>query len=214
MKEYHKIKTVFLRDPDTKYKTLLEGQYAIPEFEYLQHNVWVLTEKVDGTNICVMWDGNNITFGGKTEKAQIPVHLMNRLNEMFLSKVTDFRDIFDADAINVCLYGEGYGAKIEKGGGNYKADGQDFVLFDVRINEWWLQRSDVEDIAEKLGIGAVPIIGYTTLPEMVEKVRKGFMSRWGKFQAEGIVAKPAIELRARNGGRIITKLKWKDFERS
>lgn len=32
-------------------------------------------------------------------------------------------EVFGCDA---CLYGEGYGAKIQKGGGNYRAD-QDFV---------------------------------------------------------------------------------------
>jgi hypothetical protein len=54
MKEYHKIQTVFKRDPSNNYKTLLEGEFAIPEFGYLQDNEWVFTEKVDGTNIRVM----------------------------------------------------------------------------------------------------------------------------------------------------------------
>jgi hypothetical protein len=218
MKEYHKIQTVFKRDPETKYKTLLEDDYSKPEFEYLQHNKWIFTEKVDGTNIRVMFNGNQIIFGGKTDRAQIPGKLLNRLRERFDHQLDFFKAIFDdgnediLEHLEVCFYGEGYGAKIQKGGGNYCID-QDFVLFDVNVNGWWLQRNDIEDIAVKFGIDVVPIIGEGTLPEMVEKVRGGFHSQWGDFMAEGIVARPETELRARNGERIITKLKVKDFIR-
>lgn len=206
MKEYHKIVTVFERDPETKFRTLREGRFALPEFDYLQNNKWVWTEKVDGINIRVMFDGE-LTFGGKTDRAQIPAHLANRLNELFLPLKDKFAEMFEDGC---CLYGEGYGAKIQKGGGNYRPD-QDFVLFDVKIGDWWLQRKDVEDIGGKLGLDVVPVIGTGTLHEMVAKTKEGFKSQWGDFLAEGIVARPATELKARNGGRIITKIKNKDW---
>jgi len=57
----------------------------------------------------------------------------------------------------------------------------------------------------------VPIIGMGTLHEMVELAKTGFKSRWGDFMAEGVVAKPAVELKSRNGERIITKIKYKDL---
>ena len=128
MNEYHKIQTVFKRDPDNNFKTLLDGEYSMPEFEYLKNNIWVFTEKVDGTNIRIMFDGESIKFGGKTDNAMIPSVLLNKLNETFLPQVEKFKSIFDCP---VCLYGEGYGAKIQKGGGNYRQD-QDFVLFEDR----------------------------------------------------------------------------------
>jgi ATP-dependent RNA circularization protein (DNA/RNA ligase family) len=206
VKEYRKIQTVFKRDPGTKFKTLLEGEYSLPEFEYLADNWWVFTEKVDGTNIRVMFDGEQITFGGKTDNTQIPAFLVAKLNERFLPQLETFKELFDG----VCLYGEGYGANIQKGGGNYRQD-QDFVLFDVKIGDWWLRRYDIEDISKKLGIDIVPVIGSGTLAEMVEKARQGFNSIWGDFKAEGIVARPAIELKTRSGHRIITKVKCKDF---
>lgn len=208
MKEYHKIQTVFKRDPENNFKTLIHGEYSIPEFDYLKGNQWIFTEKVDGTNIRVMFDGEIITFGGKTDRAQIYAGLANRLNEKFLPQIDLFRTIFDS--AEVCLYGEGYGAKIQKGGGNYRQD-QDFVLFDVRIGEWWLQRHDIEDIATKLSLDVVPIIGVGTLGEMIGEVKLGFKSQWGNFDAEGIVARPEIELKTRNGSRIITKIKTRDF---
>lgn len=206
MNEYPKIPTLFKRNPETKYRTLLEGEYATPELAYLQFNQWLLTEKVDGTNIRVMWRlATGLAFGGKTDNAQIPAHLTNRLNEMFQGK--DFDAVFDGDA---CLYGEGYGAKIQKGGGNY-SDTQEFVLFDVKVGDWWLERPNIEDVAGKLGLRCVPVYARGPLSVMVDIVRGGFKSRWGDFPAEGLVARPAVSLVARNGDRIITKLKTKDF---
>ncbi len=210
MKEYHKIQTVFKRDAETKHKNLLEGEWTLPEFDYLQNNPWVFTEKVDGTNIRVMFDGERITFGGKTDAAQIPATLGTRLNEVFLPLAETFANVFNST--DVCLYGEGYGAKIQKGGGNYRPD-QDFVLFDVKVGEWWLQRADVEDVAANLGIAVVPIIGEGTLNDMIEMARSGICSTWGEFEAEGIVARPKTELRTRNGQRLITKIKCRDFAR-
>lgn len=209
MKEYHKIHTVFKRNMETKQKTLLEGVYALPEFEYLQRNEWVFTEKVDGTNIRVIYQDGTLSFAGKTDNTQIPIPLFNKLTDIFTPLIPKLAEMFSADASDVCLYGEGYGEKIQSGG-KYCV-GNNFVLFDVNINGWWLSRKDVEDIGAKLGIDIVPIIGYGTLTYMVDVTRTGFKSQWGDFEAEGIVARPRIELTARNGNRIITKIKHKDF---
>ena len=215
MKEYHKIQTVFLRDPATNHKTLLLGEYALPEFAFLENARWVFTEKVDGTNIRVMWTsgegvGTGLRFGGKTDAATTPPFLLDKLAQRFAPQIDRLREIFPDGG---CLYGEGYGARIQKGGGNYRGD-VDFVLFDVKVGDWWLQRDAVEDVAAKLSLDVVPIIGMGTLFEMVGMARDGFASRWNdKFQAEGIVARPATELRTRNGQRIITKIKYRDFTR-
>ncbi len=210
MQKYHKIPTVFKRDPDTKFRTLLEGEYATPELAYLRSTQWRLTEKVDGINIRVMWHPMlGITFGGKTDNAQIPAHLVNRLNEMFSVKAGVFTSAFDDP---VCLYGEGYGAKIQKGGGNYSKT-QEFVLFDVKIGDWWLEWEDIVRVAGKLELQTVPVHDITPLPKMIDIVRAGFTSAWGDFQAEGLVARPVVSLMTRHGSRIITKLKTKDFRR-
>ena len=209
MTEYHKIQSIFKRDMTSKRKTLIEGEWTLPEFEYLAGNAWTFTEKVDGTNIRVIFKDSGVTFGGRTEDAQIPAKLVERLNERFLPMVAKLGEVFvDGAAV---LYGEGYGAKIQKGGGNYRAD-QDFVLFDVRVGPWWLQRADVEDVAQKLGIDVVPIIGEGTLHEAIAAAKAGIPSMWGDFQAEGIVARPKTELKTRNGHRIITKIKCRDFK--
>lgn len=216
MKEYHKIQTVFERDPETKFKRLMNGRYANPVFEYLALNKWVFTEKVDGTNIRVMLppyqeDGKQygITFGGKTDEAQIPAKLVVRLDEIFRSEEARAK-LMAMFPSGGCLYGEGFGAGIQAAGKHY-APAQDFVLFDVKVGDWWLERGSVEDVARDLGLQIAPVIGTGTLPEMVQKAKIGFTSQWGDFPSEGIVARPACELKTRAGDRIIAKIKHKDF---
>lgn len=205
MKEYHKIQSIFKRDEKTH--KVIVGDFSLLEFEYLQHNTWVWTEKIDGTNIRVVWDTESVYFGGRTNNAQIPVFLYDKLNELFPARL--FRDYFPENTLT--LYGEGYGAKIQKGGGNYISSGVDFILFDVLIGSWWLKREDVEDIANKLAIKTVPVIGKGSLIEATDFVKKGFNSTFGNFLGEGLVLKPEVELFNRMGHRIITKIKNKDF---
>lgn len=209
METYHKIQTVFKRDPETNYKTLLIGQYSIPEFEYLADNRWDFTEKIDGMNIRIIWDGERVSFNGKTDNAQLPGNLVNKLNGKIEFLEDKFRTHFSDKP--VCLYGEGYGAGIQKGG-CYRED-QDFVLFDVKM-ESWFGRGYIEDIAHDFEMDIVPMVGWGPLSDMIDIVKNGFISRWGDFMAEGIVARPSQELLCRNGNRIITKLKYRDFPRN
>ena len=203
MKEYPKIETILDRDEQT-FK-VIEGKWRLPEFAYLQTNQWMFTEKVDGTNVRVMWDGKTIKFGGRTDDAQMPTFLLAKLQELF--PATKFGEFTDP----VCLYGEGYGARIQKGGGNYNPKGVDFILFDVRIGEWWLKWEDVQDVARRLEIRHVPVIRKGTLLEAVALVRRGLQSQWGNFLAEGVVLRPTVDLATRHGDRLIGKLKGKDF---
>jgi len=214
VKEYHKIQTIFKRDMTSKKAPIILGSYSLPEFEYLKDNTWVFTEKVDGTNVRVIWNGEKVTFGGKTDNAQMPIFLLHKLQALFESDTAkqSFIHQFGEGDVEVCLYGEGYGAKIQKGGGNYILGGVDFVLFDVKVGDWWLQREAVEEIASLFDIGVVPILGEGTLQDAVELARKGFHSQWGNFLAEGLVLRPKTELRTRGGHRLITKIKHSDFQ--
>lgn len=207
MKEYHKIQSVFMRDPENNNKTFIMGEWSMPEFGYLATNDWLLTEKIDGTNIRVIWnpDTMKVMFSGKTDDAQLLSKLVFNLYEMF--PIDLFEKVFPKTP--VCLYGEGYGAGIGKGG-KYRPD-PGFILFDVKIGDWWLTRANVEDVATKLGIDTVPIIGTGTLWNAIDKTRDGFNSIFGNFIAEGIVARPVIDLFTRKGERIITKVKNRDF---
>ena len=215
MNKYHKIQTVWLRDPENSHKPLLEGQWSKEEFEYLKSLMWSWREKIDGTNIRVKWmehgtDFTPLEFGGKTDKSDIQPSLLARLPEIF--SIEEMRKVFEEKP--VCLYGEGHGKKIQKAGEFYLPDRVDFILFDVKIEDYWLQRKDVELIAERFGIKVVPIVGEGTLEEAIELTRIGMDSHISEVPQlmEGIVATPKVELMQRNGARIITKIKHKDFK--
>lgn len=211
MTEYHKIQTMFKRE-QAKPCRIIPGAWTTPEFEYLKDNRWEFTEKVDGTNIRVMFNGLALKYGGKTDSAQTPCDLIERLHGIFDLQLEAMKGLFCQEGKplpDVCLYGEGYGAGIQRGG-CYKAM-KDFVLFDIKIGELYLKRSDIEDIAGKLGCDVVPVIGRGTLQQAIDIVKVGFKSTWGDFMAEGIVARPIAELKDRRGHRIITKIKHRDF---
>ena len=72
MKQYHKIQSVFKRDPANNHKTFLMGEWSTPALEYLADCQWEWTEKVDGTNIRVILnDSGVVEFRGKTDRAQL-----------------------------------------------------------------------------------------------------------------------------------------------
>ena len=220
MRPYHKVHGLYkrYREGEKKGKFII-GEYSRSEFELLKDIKWVWTEKIDGTNIRVCWYRcplvDKVEFKGKTDKAEVPKHLLERLKELFPPE--KLRTLFplSEEAPDVCLYGEGYGYKIQKGckyfGGEKKVD---FILFDIKIGNTWLKREDVEEITRQLGIDVVPIIGEGTIDQAVEIMTKqGFYSTFSdSFLAEGIVLRPKIELLDRRGHRIITKLKHKDWE--
>ena len=188
------------------------------------------TEKIDGTNMSIYiipqrlytLDGEpngiydyTIEVHGKTIKANLNQNLVNNIltkwpKEMLVDVFTVNGNIPTEPII---LYGEGYGAGIQKGG-NYIKNDVDFILFDIRIGNFWLERDSIEDIASKLQMKVVSIIGYYSINEAIEYVKKGFKSTIAEnkdYDAEGLVLKFPFGLLKRNCDRIMTKIKTCDF---
>lgn len=213
MRPYPKIATVYKRDERGK---ILLNEFSRPEFEYLKDNYWEIEEKIDGTNIRIGWDGHKITIGGRTDNAQIPTFLLNKLNELLppekLAKVFPWDEEDEEHTLNVVLYGEGFGARIQKGGGNYLKDDVGFALFDVWAGGLWLTRLSVQDIATTLGLHAPASLMLGQLSELERLCRNRFESSFGPFTAEGAIARPEGGFLDRRGQRIITKLKCRDLE--
>lgn len=212
MNEYTKIETIFERDMEGT-KKLIEGKFRNETVEFLKDNQWICTEKIDGTNIGIVWDGHKVSYQGRTERAQIPANLMNKLIEMFGGETNE--ELFEQKfgETQVILFGEGYGAKIQKGGGNYRSD-VSFILFDAYLPEQnlWLKRDALEDIAKTFGIDVVPIVLTGTLHEAVDFVKQKPKSTIGVAEMEGLVCKPAVDMLDRMGRRVIVKVKVRDFE--
>ena len=210
MIEYNKIETVYERDTSGS-KKLIEGQFRNETVKYLADNCWEFTEKIDGTNIRVYWDGHKITFGGRTERAQIPTHLFTKLQEIFLTNEVEelFEQKFGEN--EVILFGEGYGTKIQKVGSLYRPD-VGFILFDVMIGGNYQPRSTVEDVAACFSLEVVPIVLRGTIASGIRYVKGKPTSTIGNAPMEGIVGRPKVEMRDRCGKRVIVKIKVCDFE--
>lgn len=207
--EYHKIETLFERDKETfvvdpsRIKSSVLG--TIKE--------WDVTEKIDGTNIRVMLsEDGEVSFGGRTDAAQIPGDLLQYLMRTFPAEKVRSVLWRGGEPTRAILYGEGYGPGIQKGGGLYRSD-KAFILFDVLVGDkWWMERETVDEIAANLGIDTVPYLGRWSLDEIVAAVRTPFPSKIGTAMAEGVVARPIETLFDRRGNRVIIKLKTRDFQ--
>ena len=164
---------------------------------------------MDGTNIRIVWDGHKVSFFGRTDKAQIPAELTNRLIELFGGNENEelFEQKFGEK--EVMLIGEGYGGKIQ--GKRGYSEKEDFILFDVAVEGCYLSRGAVKEIAEYFQIKAVPVILIGTIQDGIDYVKTKPKSEIGAEISEGLVGRPLFELNNNTGRRIITKIKVRDF---
>ena len=231
MIKYTKIDTLFARDQET-FKVVPD---ILRKVEFTLFDLWDVSEKINGTNIRICFDypspehlslgAPRLRFGGRSNNAQIPAFLLDYLQEIFT--IEKMLAAFDEDS-TVTLFGEGYGAKIQKGGGNYRPNGVAVRLFDVNIapraiigqstRGIWLRQEDVLDVASKLGVGVATNYGSMHVKEIINMARDGELSSVaiedggtpGHLQ-EGVVARAPFGVLDRLGRRIMWKLKTKDF---
>jgi hypothetical protein len=213
---YQKIPGLYKFDPETRQYT---DQATSPELDALWDvPIWNFTEKIDGTNIRVIWDGYRVQFAGRTDNAQIPPKLLAHLQDKFGGPEMErvFEEKFGVpEAGVVVLYGEGYGPKIQKGGGNY-GDEVSFILFDVKVGSYWLLREAIQDIADYFVVPIVPLVlENVEVGQAIMFVQDGFNSVSGKpgveFEAEGLVGVTSMGLLNRAGHRISVKVKGRDL---
>jgi len=213
---YPKINTLWKRDDNGK---IIEGEHSIPEFNNIKR--WEVTEKIDGMNIRIYFKRDpdhlgafkGVEYFGRSDNAQIPNQLQQFLEKIFTYE--KFCEIFDDDVDSVWLFGEGYGPKIQSGGGGY-TDNQEFILFDVVVENMWLERDSVFDIAEKFGIVSVPIISINPMVESeiceyVKSKKTTIIGNNDNFIMEGVVCRPKPMMFDRRGNPIMMKLKVRDY---
>lgn len=216
--EYPHTDNVWARD-DTTHR-LIEDAWRTPEFGLLRDVNWRATEKVDGTNIRIFVGEEGIPMVlGRTKDAQLPRPLLQALTDLLTPKIARLKaqfsitNAYEEGTSKVVLYGEGYGPGIQRGG--WYRDTPGFILFDVRVGRWWLTWDTMVSIAMALELDHVPVVTVAPLPMLVSLVRGGFRSIVAQAatteQAEGVVARPLVDLFDRRGNRIQVKIKTKDF---
>jgi hypothetical protein len=204
---YPGILNLWKRDPKThKY---IAGDWFSDSFYTLRNLNWIGTEKIDGMNTRVIWDGNSVRVGGRSDNAQMPVRLLNHLQEEYHPwKFEGYPPMI--------IYGEGYGAGIQKVGSQYIHDGNSFIAFDIMETYpdgtcRLMDRANFYRITGELGIPMVPIHFGGKLEDASWFVKEGLQSKMGDLVAEGLVLRPEEELFDRFGNRMIIKIKTNDF---
>lgn len=215
-KYYPKIQSLYKRDPKTN--RIIEGDFSLPEFEYLQTLKWHATEKIDGTNVFLEYTitekGADLFIGGRTEKTKHPDYLMAKLTSIAESiNIFELIENLKPGQV-VTIFGEGYGNKIQAVGNGYLKDKVDFIVFDIRINNYWLPYSEILKVASKANLKVVPNLGEYTLSQACKLMQIGFPSLIAEnkiMMAEGMILRPVVPLFTSRGERITVKIKYKDF---
>ena len=228
---YPKINTLWKRHPDSG--IIMPQHYSKDEFRNIK--MWHISEKVDGMNVRVEYNRYvdeslkiavlpTVKFGGRTDKAQMPKELMQYLEAVF---TPDIFELVFPQATYVCLFGEGYGHKIQKGGHQYTPN-QEFVLFDVFVDGWWVKQDTVTDIAADFMIERVPVLGIWTKDKAQDFVdpRVPINPEWSAMgnipfsiiakepkEMEGVMCRSHPLMLFRNRTPIQFKLKVRDFKR-
>lgn len=208
MKEYRKIPNVFKFDE--KYKKVIGLNEP---FNSLSKLTWIGTEKVDGTNIRIHWDGHKIEIGGRTDKAEFQADLKTYLDSIFLTEEMEyiFEQVFGEK--DVMIFGEGYGPKIQNGG-TY-SDTPKFIVFDIDINGYHLNRTKINEVSEKLGLDSVPIVFSGDIYDAIKFVGNNPSSRINaKHEMEGLVLElEDLDIYDSKGERIKCKCKYRDIKK-
>lgn len=221
--EYPKIDTLY--DRDERHRVIV-GKLRRPEFGIIKR--WSITEKIHGRNTRVtLFDTGEVEYGGKTDTAEIPPELLEYLKRIFPPDVLKAALWLPNKTLPkvATIYGEGYGPRMVPGSGIYRKD-VSFRLFDSLIEgvdgSWWLERANLENVAEKLGVRCVPLLSVIyDLPESLSdleniiKISRVATEENNNFSAvaEGIVARTDPLLFNRKGELLMWKLKTKDFKK-
>lgn len=234
---YEKILAPFGRDSGRD-KYVNEDKWSKPEFEMLQNADWNWTQKIDGTNLNVVWDGDKVSYLGHTDKTQWNDRSKKLIEETFCTPEAEtvFEQLYGEQPVVVSMelvskdFSQNYG----------HPDGY-FYVFDIRngsTGKYWTSEEVLGRFAdafdpERKTIGKVQVLLEGSIRDAVRYVKlanatwnKDFKSScfddgkkvWrvenplGSYPLEGIVGRLPVELYNSRGERVICKVKCRDFE--
>lgn len=223
---YPKITSPFKRT-DNKSKTVNVGVWFDEYAEFFGENEipFYATEKVDGTNLNIIYDGNHVHYTGHTDKTvwnpEVEEWIKNNFNANF-EQICE--QLFGENEIRLC--GELIGPKIQSN--FYKLEDYKFILFDIHndtTNTWW-RREKIEEIAKELNLDIVPLVMNKFSFANLSTESKNSLMGWTYIlqnnvkleskinkdvEIEGFVVRPLMEILKANGERVIYKIKIKDI---
>jgi len=212
--KFDKFSSPFKKDNNFKNTTELSQEFPTGK--------WILTEKIDGTNIRIILtkldeDGKReIHLGSRklilNEKDKGSKQYMDCLKEVNLHKI---REYFEDVNSTIIIYGEGYGAGIQKGGIYSKE--KNFRVFDIRIGKAYQDFEYVKKVCMDNQLNLVPILGdikeinYHDCKYHLHEFKETSIKEGSGGKPEGLVIKFEPVLLNKYGERLIFKIKFKDF---
>lgn len=166
-------------------------------------------EKIHGTSAHIRYKYNELNYfsGGEKHEKFVSIFDVDKLKAKFF-------ELFDDT--NITIYGEAYGGKCQGMSETYGKELK-FVVFDVKIDDSWLDVPSAEDVASKLGLEFVDYEKVDTDLEALNKERdkdsvQAIRNNCGEGKLrEGVVLRPLMEFTKNNGSRIIVKHKRDEF---
>ncbi len=213
--KYTKFSSPFVKDE--KYLNIDELSQELPIGN------WIKTEKIDGTNIRIILtkpdeEGNReILIGSRklilNKEDKGSRQYLDCLKEVNLNKIKEY---FEEIKSTVVIYGEGYGAGVQRGG--IYAKDKNYRVFDIRIGLAYQDFEYVKKVCIDNQLNIVPIfsnVDEITYQECLESLRHfdGTLINEGCGGVpEGLVYKFEPVLLNKYGERLIFKIKRKDFK--
>lgn len=166
-------------------------------------------EKVHGTSAHISWKNDQLTFfsGGEKHDRFVALFDQEKLRETLTNRFGGF---------HVVIYGEAYGGKQQGMSNTYGKDLR-FIVFDIQINEIWLNVPKMDKVATDLGFEVVPWEKVETNIDTLNAIRDrpsevAIRRNCGNDKMrEGIVVRPLEEMTMNNGERVIAKHKGEKF---
>lgn len=207
-KEYHKIETLFKFNNETKKFT---NVFYNSNVDLLKNNQWIFTEKIDGTNLRIYWDGHKLQYGGRTNEAQFSKEQIKFIEERLVNENIEILFEQKFQDVEAYIFGELYGVKIQNGGLYTNGEGLDFKVFDIEVGGTILTYDSMIVLATELSYDYVPIVLIGTIDDAINYVLTHSTSTFSNAKLEGLVGKPIGDFRDRLGKRIVVKIKKRDL---
>lgn len=216
--KYQKIQTLWKRNEKG---LIIPGEYTYPAFAFI--NYWEVYEKIHGQNIRIIVREDGEEIRGRTDRAQLhptTKTLLDKYKDEARRIYNDIKELVkNSEGMEVILYGEGVSKYIQKTDYGH-GENPGFYLFDIGVVRnngelrYYLYTRDAYMFAEKYNIPTAPYLGRMSIDEIVDLVKKGFVSKINNnTQAEGIVARRDEFMLKEWGQRVIFKLKTSDYEK-
>ena len=184
--------------------------------ENLYRNIEILlfrecfcAEKIHGSSSHLSFKEGKINYFAGGEKHERFTKLFDEDN--LLSVYLD-----NYSEMDLILFGEVYGASQQGMSTTYGKELK-FIVFDVKMGDYWLDMPNAEQVTKKLGL---EFVSYKKIPTTLkaidrERDRPSVQAKRNGIKEdkmrEGVVLRPLIELKKNNGKRIIVKHKRDEF---